>query len=162
MNKYPVGIHDFRKLREEDFLYIDKTAQIYGITAQGGYYFLSRPRRFGKSLLCSTISELYGGDASLFRGLWIEQRWDFAARQRPVIWFRFATLDYSTLGLEYVLHQKVKAIAHKLGVILTGKSLKQDFGSLLAGANQGDKVVLLIDEYDKPIIDYIDEPERGR
>ena len=159
MKKYPVGIQSFRKLREEDWLYVDKTEQLFGIIQHGGYYFLSRPRRFGKSLLCSTINELYSGAEALFQGLWIANQWDFAARKRPVIWLRFASLDYLRLGLETVLHKEISEVATSFGLTLPGASLKEDFQQLLELAGATGKVVLIIDEYDKPIIDFIDEPE---
>ena len=78
MRKLPIGISDFKKLREENFIYVDKTKYIYKlITEGGGYYFLSRPRRFGKSLLISTISYLFQSKRELFKGLYIEDKWNW-------------------------------------------------------------------------------------
>lgn len=75
MKKLPLGIQTFRKMIEEDFLYIDKTKEIYNlISGDSQYYFLSRPRRFGKSLLISTLEELFAGEKHLFEGLWIHSR----------------------------------------------------------------------------------------
>jgi len=72
--KYPIGIQDFRKLREGGFVYVDKTPQIYQLLQGSKYFFLSRPRRFGKSLLLSTLKEIYTGSKTLFEGLWIDSR----------------------------------------------------------------------------------------
>jgi hypothetical protein len=69
MRKYPIGLQDFRKVREGGFLYVDKTPLIHTLIESGNYYFLSRPRRFGKSLLLSTIKEIFKGSKELFRGL---------------------------------------------------------------------------------------------
>lgn len=75
--RYPVGVQSFDKLREGGFVYVDKTAQIYKLVKNGGYYFLSRPRRFGKSLLLSTIEAYYSGRRDLFEGLAIDSLADF-------------------------------------------------------------------------------------
>ncbi|MCR9103625.1 MAG: AAA family ATPase, partial [bacterium] len=101
--KYPIGIQSFRKIREEGYVYVDKTRQIYDLMGHGNYFFLSRPRRFGKSLLLSTLYELYTGQEALFRDLWIHAHWDWQAAPRPVIWLKFAQIDYKTKGLEAAL-----------------------------------------------------------
>ena len=75
--KYPIGIQDFRELRRDGYVYVDKTRHIHRILTVGKYYFLSRPRRFGKSLLISTLKYLFQGERELFEGLWIEDKWDF-------------------------------------------------------------------------------------
>jgi hypothetical protein len=78
--KYPVGIQDFRKLREGGYVYVDKTEYICPILEAGKYYLLTRPRRFGKSLLLSAINELYSGSRELFSGLWAEDHWDWEGK----------------------------------------------------------------------------------
>ncbi|MDR3093338.1 MAG: AAA family ATPase, partial [Bacteroidales bacterium] len=83
MEKLPIGIQSFEKLRSEDYLYVDKTKEIYQLTSSN-IVFLSRPRRFGKSLLISTIGELYKGNKSLFEGLYIYDKWDWT-QQYPVL-----------------------------------------------------------------------------
>ena len=88
MKKLPIGLQDFARLREEDYLYVDKTELLYQLATGGVYYFLSRPRRFGKSLLISTLSELFQGNQALFEGLWIHDRWDWS-KAYPVLDFRF-------------------------------------------------------------------------
>ena len=81
--RYPIGNQDFRSLREDGYVYVDKTEHICRILEAGKYFFLSRPRRFGKSLTASTIQELYSGDRELFSGLWAFDNWGFAERRRP-------------------------------------------------------------------------------
>ena len=163
--KYPIGIQDFRNIREGGYVYVDKTQDIFQVLQRGKYYFLSRPRRFGKSLLLSTMKELYSGSAALFEGLWIEQHWDFAARRRPVIWIKFAQLAYKQRGVTRVLIDEIDRIAAEFDTVLTGHSLQAKFSQLIKTLGQDKKVVLLIDEYDKPIIDFLDDlpqAERNR
>lgn len=155
--KYPIGIQSFRKIREEGYVYVDKTRQIYDLMGHGNYFFLSRPRRFGKSLLLSTLYELYTGQEALFRDLWIHAHWDWQAAPRPVIWLKFAQIDFKTKGLEAALLAEVHRIAKELGVSLSEDTLKSSFSELLYEVGRSQKAVLLIDEYDKPIIDYLDD-----
>lgn len=98
MKKYPIGIQDFRELRKGGYLYIDKTQEIYDLIEYGKYYFLSRPRRFGKSLLISTLKYLFQAERELFEGLWIEDQYDF--EPHPVLHFSFSALGYKDIGLE--------------------------------------------------------------
>ena len=160
--KYPLGIQDFATLREGGYVYVDKTEYLYDCLDTSRYNFLSRPRRFGKSLLLSTINELYSGRAELFEGLWIERHWDFAARERPVIWLKFGRMDYRGMGLEAALLLQLARLGEQFGVTLGGRYFSDDFGTLIEKiAAKGKRVVLLIDEYDKPLIDYIDTPEKA-
>ncbi len=155
MKKFPVGIQNFRKLRENDLLYIDKTQQVYQLVDSGNYFFLSRPRRFGKSLLVSTLEYLYLGERAYFKDLWIEDKWDWD-KTYPVLHFKFSLLDYQSLGLENALLKFLKKEANKLGVSLSENTLKSCFAELLNKLyEKGKKVVILIDEYDKPLIDYL-------
>lgn len=158
MKKYPIGIQDFRKLREGDFLYVDKTETIFDLIESGQYYFLSRPRRFGKSLLLSTLKYLFQGEKELFKGLWIEDKYQF--EPHPVLHFSFSTLGYKELGLETGLHQVLDRKASDADITLEQQGVGPRFQELLEKLSQkGKKVVLLIDEYDKPLVDYIDKPE---
>ena len=160
MKKYPIGIQDFRKLREGGYLYIDKTEAIFKLIEAGQYYFLSRPRRFGKSLLVSTLKYLFQGERALFEGLWIEDKLDF--EPHPVLHFSFSTLGYKDIGLEAGLHQILDKKAQGAGITLTMRGIGPRFQELLEGLGKGErKVVLLIDEYDKPLVDYIDDPEQA-
>ncbi len=157
--KYAIGLQDFRKIREEGFQYVDKTEHICRLIENGGYLFLSRPRRFGKSVTVSTINELYSGSEELFDGLWAGEHWDFAEKQRPVIWLKFSSMDYENLGVTAALLHELHSIIDRRGIEmpqgLTLKLMFREFIFHLAQSSPSGKVVLLIDEYDKPIIDYI-------
>ena len=99
LRKYPIGLQSFREIREGDYVYIDKTEVIHQLVKTGKYYFLSRPRRFGKSLLVDTIDKLFSGNKELFEGLWIYDKWDWAVTN-PVIRFSFSNIGVRTEGLE--------------------------------------------------------------
>ena len=163
MRKYPIGIQDFRTLREGGYVYVDKTERIHWFLTRGKYYFFSRPRRFGKSLTVATMAELYSGSEELFEGLWIADHWDFAAMRRPVVWLKFSASGFRTQGLEVALHRMIDRAAEQLQVNLPDTSFDQKLYLLLqrAAAASG-RVVLLIDEYDKPIIDYLGDLPRAR
>ena len=155
--KYPIGIQDFRTLREGGYAYVDKTEHIHRLLTTGKYYFFSRPRRFGKSLTVATMNELYSGSEELFTDLWVHNHWDFTAMRRPVIWLKFAKLDYQEKGLYRALQDELLRIARDLELILPPGTLKETFYELLHTLSRRGRVVLLIDEYDKPIIDYLDD-----
>ncbi|MGB0524262.1 MAG: AAA family ATPase [Flammeovirgaceae bacterium] len=156
MQRYPIGIQDFRKLREGNYLYIDKTKDIFRLT-QNVYYFLSRPRRFGKSLLISTLAELYKGSKALFEGLWIADQWDWT-KSHPVIEILFNNASYKVDGLENYLKQRLHEQASLYSIALEDKAYPDQFKELILQlSEQVGKVVILIDEYDKPIIDYLDD-----
>ncbi|KGE87787.1 ATP-binding protein [Phaeodactylibacter xiamenensis] len=158
--KYPIGIQDFRELREGGYVYVDKTKTLFNILQQGGgYYHLHRPRRFGKSLLLSTMNELYRGNRELFEGLWIDNHWDWEGMQRPVIWLKFSSQGIRTMGLEAGLDAMLNGEANRLGIQLEKATFDLQFKELIQKASKENKVVLLIDEYDKPIIDYLDDPQ---
>ncbi len=155
MQKLPIGIQDFRKLRSGGYLYVDKTEGIYRLSEEAGYYFLSRPRRFGKSLLVSTMKELFSGSKELFQGLWIENQWDWNTTN-PVLHIPFSSIGYKSLGLERALHEFLDDVSreHDLGV--EEEALEKKFSEVLERLSaKHSRVVLLIDEYDKPIIDYL-------
>ncbi|MEM7374865.1 MAG: ATP-binding protein [Bacteroidota bacterium] len=154
--KYPIGIQDFQKLQEGGYLYIDKTEVIHKLLTAGQYYFLSRPRRFGKSLLLSTIKYLFQGKKELFDGLWIGQHWNWK-EQSPVIHLRFSSMDYQHLPLGEAISNQLLEIAQEHNIDLEGDSYKEQFRLLIRNLSTRGKVALLIDEYDKPIIDYLDK-----
>ena len=158
IRKYPVGIQYFRELREEGYIYVDKTKLIHQLVETGKYYFLSRPRRFGKSLMVDTIAELFNGSKELFEGLWINNHWNWD-ETNPVIRFSFSNIGVTTQGLEKAIFGVLKKNAARLGVSLTETTIDLQFSELIEKTALKGKVVILIDEYDKPIIDFVDNPK---
>ena len=157
MKNLPIGIQSFQKLIDTGCIYVDKTQIIHDLVTKGAYYFLSRPRRFGKSLLISTLKELFKGNKTLFKDLWIESNWDWS-QTSPVIHISFDVVDYQMQSLAQALTYELKECAEKYGIELVSDSFKSQFRELLKAlsAKHG-RVVLLIDEYDKPIIDYLEK-----
>lgn len=160
MKNLPVGVQTFSKLIDGDYLYIDKTRDIYNLFAEGGqYYFLSRPRRFGKSLLISTLAEIFSGNKELFKGLWIYDKIEWT--QYPVIHLDLSKISFKTPEiLEKALDTRVEKIASDFNIRLDHDLFfKEKFGQLLEKMSQKQKVVILIDEYDKPMIEFIEAEE---
>ena len=156
--KYPIGVQSFEKLRGEGFVYVDKTTLIYKMVTEGTAYFLSRPRRFGKSLLLSTLQAYFEGKRELFKGLAIEgleQEW----KKFPVLHLDLNAERYATLGeLENILDTYLREWEGVYGSDQIGNSsLSQRFRAVIRNAKQhtGRNVVVLIDEYDKPILQAI-------
>ena len=150
----PLGLQDFRKIIENDFLYIDKTAYLYRMVSRPGAYFLSRPRRFGKSLTVSTLNELYKGSRELFKGLWIEDKWDWS-RKHPVIRLSFKDINFEQRGLEEPLSERITEIGSNYQIQLVAKSARDRMRELIIALSGPRKVVVLIDEYDAPIVHYL-------
>jgi hypothetical protein len=160
LQNLPIGIQSFEKLRDGNYLYVDKTEAIYDIASQSYPYFLSRPRRFGKSLLISTLDCLFSGKKELFEGLWIYDKWDWT-KTYPVIRFDFSSQNYQNAEkLEQDLVAKVDEYAIEFGVELT-RTWPARFAELIekVHAQTGKKVVVLVDEYDKAIIDNLKDSD---
>lgn len=152
---YPIGIQNFEKIRTEDFLYVDKTAEIYKLAKEGRYYFLSRPRRFGKSLLVSTMEAYFSGRKELFSGLAIEKL-EAEWKQHPVLHLDLSGVSYTDESvLERVLSDKLSKWETLYGAVNTSDILGLRFKEVIEAAynKTGNQVAILIDEYDKPIID---------
>ncbi len=159
--RLPLGIQTFRKLREESAYYVDKTPGIKLLVDSGSYYFLSRPRRFGKSLLLDTIKELFEGNEALFRGLAIEGDWDWSVRH-PVVRLDFAGGSYGTPeDLRAGLAVQFDELEAAHGIEKRYERPADRFRSLVWTLHQqtGQRVVVLVDEYDKPILDTLAKPE---
>jgi len=156
MQVLPVGIQSFSKLREKNLLYVDKSQHVYNLLTAGDYFFLSRPRRFGKSLLLSTIKAIYKGQKELFDGLWIQDHWNWG-QVYPVIHIGFSSIGYKEIGLEAAIKRRLKEIANDLNIQLESKGNSGLFLELIKKSvrSHGNKAILLIDEYDKPLIDYL-------
>lgn len=153
----PIGQQYFKSIIMDNGIYVDKTPYIYELCKplyRG--YFLSRPRRFGKSLTIDTIAELFSGNKALFEGLWIENKWDWTETY-PILRFSFDKIGHEN-GLKNALLAELKKIAITFGLTLAETSHGLAFRELIEKvAQKTDKqVVILIDEYDKPIVDYID------
>ena len=153
--KLPIGIQDFSELRTGNFVYIDKTELLYPLLTEAKTYFLSRPRRFGKSLLISTLRYLFEGRKDLFEGLWIENKWDWNEKY-PVIRLSFDAISHKELGLRLALLKEVNRIASDFGIELMATEPAESFRELIRSITEKQgKVVILIDEYDRPIIDFL-------
>ena len=162
--KLPIGIQTFAKLREDGCYYVDKTGFIRQLIDEGSQYFLSRPRRFGKSLLLDTIGELFAGNEPLFRGLMIHPHWDWAVRY-PVIRLSFGGgVLHSRAELDLRIGELLDANDRRLGLETRGSTHPGRLAWMIeqAATAFGRRVVVLVDEYDKPILDNLTAPEVAR
>ena len=159
MKPLPIGIQTFEKIRAEDYLYVDKTAHLIDL-ARGGYFFLSRPRRFGKSLLISTLEAMFLGKKERFEGLAIEQS-GYSFPKFPVIRLDFSSMaDDSPEALERDLRVKLARFARAAKVTLPeDASLAVYVEELILALSVDAPLVILVDEYDKPILDHLNEPD---
>lgn len=166
MKKLSLGIQTFAKLIENNCVYVDKTAYIYELI-QGDCFFFARPRRFGKSLLCSTLKELFLGKRELFKGLWIDENTDYQWPVHPVIHIDLSQISSSDPELLTAsLMRKLSLIAASydlapLAHTSPGEMLGELTVQLFKKLGAKNRVVLIIDEYDKPILDAIADPERA-
>ena len=165
MKKLPIGIQTLSKIIEGGFVYVDKTEIAYNLIQKEGYYFLSRPRRFGKSLFLDTLKEIFEGRKELFKGLYIYDKWDWEVKY-PVLRISMGSgVHKSVQDLSENLLWIFKKSEKDLGVSCD-KNLKprQCFEHLLISAYEkyNQKIVILIDEYDKPILDNITDKEVAR
>lgn len=152
--RYPIGMQSFAKIRRQGYVYIDKTRYIRPLLRQGQYVFLSRPRRFGKSLLLSTLKAYFEGERDLFKDLAADTM-DLDWTPSPVFWFDFNAEDFlSEVGLESLLDGYLRDYEDIYGRRPDDNTLSQRFKSLIKAACQqtGREVVILVDEYDKPLL----------
>jgi len=157
VKRLPLDTSSFRQIRQSSDLYVDKTPWIHRLVNEGRCYFLSRPRRFGKSLTINTLKELFRGNKNLFEGLYIYNKWSF--EPHPVIIFDFNGISHETPeAFRKALGYFLKLEAQRLGVDISEEGgLDLSFRELIlkAAEKTGRLVVILIDEYDKPIIDHL-------
>jgi hypothetical protein len=159
--KLPIGIQTFREIREDTYYYVDKTPHALRLIDQGKYYFLSRPRRFGKSLLLDTLAELFEGNRPLFQGLYADEHWNW---QRKAVVIRISFADGVIAG-GIALEQRIREILQheqqRLGISCPQQSIAGIFSGLIEAAHtlSGERAVVLIDEYDKPILDNMLRPQ---
>ena len=159
--KYPIGIQDFEKLRTNGYSYVDKSRFVYKLATEGEYYFLSRPRRFGKSLFLSTLEAYFQGKKELFEGLAIydlETEW----KKYPIFHIDLNTANFREKDSLYtVLNDYLTTWESKYGTRESEATLALRFKGVIARAaeKEGCGVVILIDEYDKPILQTLRDPE---
>ena len=161
----PVGIQSFRRVRERDCYYVDKTPHIRRLVDRGDFYFLSRPRRFGKSLLIDTLRELFEGNEPLFQGLHIHEHWDWSIKH-PVVLLSFGGKYDEPGDLAHSIENQLAIIERNAGLdpaqsSFTGPERLRDLLDRLHQTT-GQQAAVLVDEYDKPILDVIDKPEMAK
>ncbi len=154
------GIYTFEKLIKDNYLYVDKTEYIWDLISQPtGLYFLSRPRRFGKSLTVSTLETVFNGKKELFKGLSIYNK-DYDWKKYPVIHLDFADTDAdSPAALKEDISERLQKIADNYKVPLKGKTIQSQFRQLIYKLSEKNPVVILVDEYDKPILGNVSNPK---
>ncbi len=156
MKNLPIGEPNFKEIIKNNYLYVDKTEYLFNLL-KGKFYFLSRPRRFGKSLTIFTLQEIMSGNKKLFKGLWIYDNYDFP--QYNVIRISFSSLDYKELGLEKAIKNQLRLIADENNITFQQTTYSLQFKELIEKLGAKKQIAILIDEYDKPIVDYIDKLE---
>ena len=159
--KYPIGIQDFEKIRREGYVYVDKTPQMWKMVSEGSYYFLSRPRRFGKSLMVSTLESFFSGKRELFKGLYVDTvEWDW--QQYPILHLDLNVKKYEAKeDLDKVLNRHLELWEQAYDSPYGDRDLEERFLQVvrLAYEKTGQQVVILVDEYDKPLLQAIDNDE---
>ncbi|MCY4305868.1 MAG: AAA family ATPase [Aestuariivita sp.] len=162
--RLPTGIQDFETIRSENFYYVDKTPLIQKLVTDGRHYFLSRPRRFGKSLLISTLKALFEGQEVLFKGLDIHDHWDWSVTY-PVVRLSFGGKYHEPEEIEGDIIEQLESVerAYDLAPALTSDTGPRRLRNLLDRLHHmtGQRVVVLVDEYDKPILDVLEHPEQA-
>ena len=161
MDLLPIGVQSFEKMRSTNYSYVDKTRFIEKLIQNGSTYFLSRPRRFGKSLLLDTLDCLFSGRRKLFEGLYIEKRWNWE-KKYPVLrldWSGYPV--HSPEELSNMLEELLDEWSREFGISPRGEKWERRFSHFVEelAKNAGRGVVILVDEYDKPILDHIDDPK---
>ena len=160
----PIGIQTFREIRERECNYVDKTAYIRRLLNEGKHYFLSRPRRFGKSLFLDTLKELFEGNEPLFEGLYIHDQWDWSVRH-PVVRLSFGRGNFKDPDyMEASLMAQLDAVERQTGVASDYAAGPERFAHLLEALHDrtGQTAAVLVDEYDKPILDALEVPDVAR
>ena len=162
--RLPIGIQTFREIRERDCYYADKTAYIQRLLDEDKHYFLSRPRRFGNSLFLDTCKELFEGNEALFEGLAIHEHCDWSVRS-PVVRLSFGSGRFTAHGeVQARVREQFAAIERRESVVSECSTEAGRLASLLETLHErtGRRVAVLLDEYDKPILDALEVPEVAR
>jgi len=164
LQNLPIGESSFENIRQDNRLYVDKTRHIFQLADEGKYYFLSRPRRFGKSLTVSTLKCLFQGRKELFGGLWVCEHGDWEWKKHPVILLDFNEISHDTPeNLRTGLESSLKNTGQIHEIRLNQTLLKEQFKELILSLYKktGMPVVILIDEYDKPLIDHLGKGDKA-
>jgi hypothetical protein len=162
--KLPLGIQTFATVRRDDYYYVDKTAFALKLVDEGKHYFLSRPRRFGKSLFLDTLKELFEGNQSLFQGLVAYDQWDWSVKY-PVMRFSFGSGNFNDpSGLLDALNVQLTFLETDFQILRRLDTAGGRFAYLVTQVHKktGLPVVILVDEYDKPILDALQNPTLAR
>ena len=163
--KLPIGIQTFREIREDGCYYVDKTPHAKRLADEGKHYFLSRPRRFGKSLFLDTLKELFAGNEALFRGLYVHDKWNWSVRH-PVLRLSFGGGDFKQPGyLQEDVADQLEVLEERMDVRShPTRPPPVRFRRLIEASSEraGQRAVVLVDEYDKPILDALDVPHIAR
>ena len=162
--RLPIGIQTFRRIREDGCYYVDKTAYIQRLLDEGTHYFLSRPRRFGKSLFLDTCKELFEGNEALFEGLAIHDQWDWSVRH-PVVRLSFGAGHFKRPDdLRAAVMDRLEMQESQAGITARHESAPARLAHVIRTLHErtGQRVAVLVDEYDKPILDALDVPEVAR
>ena len=159
MKKLPIGIQNIQEIITKEYLYVDKTQFALDLIRNGKHYFLSRPRRFGKSLFLSTLEEIFKGSKALFEGCHIaESNYDW--QPYPVLLFDFGGITNKTPEqLEAHLSDELTKMGKEQDITVKGPSLESQLKALMKALASKGHVVVLIDEYDQPLIDNLHNPE---
>ncbi len=158
MKKLPIGIQNIDRILSEGYLYVDKTGFALNLVQNSKHYFMSRPRRFGKSLFLNTLMEIFKGNKSLFKGCKIYES-DYKWEKHPPVYFDFSSIPNRTPEVfETGLKETLAEIADSFGISITGSSVQLLLKSLVKGLAKKNRVVVLIDEYDQPIINNLKNP----
>ncbi len=163
--KLPIGIQTFREIREDGCYYVDKTPHAKRLADEGKHYFLSRPRRFGKSLFLDTLKELFEGNEALFKGLYVHDKWSWSVRH-PVLRLSFGAGDFKQQDyLREDATDQLEALEERVGVrSYPTRPPPVRFRRLIQASSEraGQRAVILVDEYDKPILDALEVPDVAR
>ena len=163
MKRLPTGRQNFKEIITQDLVYVDKTRQVYDMVSNGSLYFFPRPRRFGKSLLVSILRYLFSGEKELFKDLYIGRETDYDWTPHPVLQFNFSAYGHKVEHLEEALTEQLGQYAKEYDIEISTSSLSSRFQSLVERISLKDRpVVVLVDEYDKPIVDFLTEPDKAK
>ena len=153
--KLSIGAQAFQQFGSENMIYVDKTEKIYEMMQLGIHNFVVRPRRFGKSLVLDTIAAIYEGSKEQFKGTWVYDNIDWEAEQRPTLRIDFTGIEYDSISLEKGLCEYLRPVARKLDIDTTDMGARSMFKQIIETLGQKKGIVILIDEYEMAVTDYV-------